>query len=525
MHGALAHVAAGSVSALQRQEATLPAAKSEEEKYKEAAKKTGETLLETETGKKIKDKAGEVATSLPGLVIIGSAATAIVTKAAVKNEALPFQPPAVPLDKVGLPGVKMKLTWEGPVRNPTKAMIGFSGTFGGPRKKSKGDKPTAAERQRAENLRKAEELRQFREGLKSPEQRAAEDEAVMRYVVQQVQDPSSPLYIPNLKPADKAPKLAPKEEKTEEEAVQREAIGPAPASAPPAVHETIREPGRPLDLATRSLMEHRMGHDFSRVRIHTDQQAATSAEAVQARAYTVGRDIVFGSGAYRPSTSTGQRLLAHELVHVVQQEGANRSGKQAQFVQRQTDPGQEERPAPSGIPTANPTPSPTTSSSGGSPVADHSPSCSLSTTGIPPSLSSCSAYAQNAWWLPMAYVNNTTCACMTTPNSTTANCVRGFLQHRLAATPTWLKNMAFAHKPLDIPGSPLYAGYQSFVQTYLTPRFYQDHVDAYQNCCCPSGPAAYPSWVAVASVPLQPCSLIGLSIRYFGSCHGTPGAW
>ena len=91
--------------------------------------------------------------------------------------------------------------------------------------------------------------------------------------------------------------------------------------APPIVHEVLRSPGPPLDVATSALMEPRFGHDFSRVRIHADAKAAESAQAIGARAYTVGRDIVFGAGQYAPRTSAGQRLLAHELTHVLQQNG------------------------------------------------------------------------------------------------------------------------------------------------------------------------------------------------------------
>lgn len=307
-------------SLLQRQEPPAAGTKTEEDKYKEAAEKTAEAFLETETGKQIKDRAEELATTLPGLVIVGGAAVGIVTKAAVKNEELLIQPPEVPLDRVGLPGVKMKLTWEGPLRNPTKAIVGFSGTFGGGEKKE-APQPTRAERQRAENARMAEAQRRYRESLKSPEQRASEEEAVMQYVVQQVQTPGSPLYVPGLKPAHEAPPLAPKaEEKQEEGAVQRKATGPSPGTAPPLVHDVLHAPGRPLDPSTRAFMEARLGHDFSQVRVHTNARASASADAVQARAYTVGRDVVFGDGHYRPHTAEGQRLLAHELTHVVQQE-------------------------------------------------------------------------------------------------------------------------------------------------------------------------------------------------------------
>jgi hypothetical protein len=62
----------------------------------------------------------------------------------------------------------------------------------------------------------------------------------------------------------------------------------------------------------------RFGHDFSRVRVHTDEGAAASARALGARAYTVGPDIVFGAGEYRPGTREGRWLLAHELAHVAQ---------------------------------------------------------------------------------------------------------------------------------------------------------------------------------------------------------------
>ncbi|HSL00271.1 MAG TPA: DUF4157 domain-containing protein [Rubrobacteraceae bacterium] len=88
---------------------------------------------------------------------------------------------------------------------------------------------------------------------------------------------------------------------------------------PPAVHEVLRSSGQPLDTKTRVFMESRLGHDFSQVRIHTNEKAAESAQGVNALAYTVGRNVVFGTGQYAPSTDAGRRLLAHELTHVVQQ--------------------------------------------------------------------------------------------------------------------------------------------------------------------------------------------------------------
>jgi hypothetical protein len=91
--------------------------------------------------------------------------------------------------------------------------------------------------------------------------------------------------------------------------------------------------GSPLPAGTRAFMEPRFGTDFSGVRLHTDAQAADSTEAIQAQAYTSGSHIVFGPGRYAPETPEGKRLLAHELTHVVQQEG-----RTLPFIQRQPAP-------------------------------------------------------------------------------------------------------------------------------------------------------------------------------------------
>lgn len=156
-------------------------------------------------------------------------------------------------------------------------------------------------------------------------------------------------------------------------------INHAPSSVsevPPIVHEVLRSPGQPLDTETRAFMEQRFAHDFSleplrvsevghphrltvnlpgdqfereaemvagvvmrkpdvvgarhlaesqrgfdfsRVRVHADAKAAQGAQAVRARAYTVGHNIVFGSGQYAPTLHEGRSLLAHELAHVIQQ--------------------------------------------------------------------------------------------------------------------------------------------------------------------------------------------------------------
>lgn len=197
-----------------------------------------------------------------------------------------------------------------------------------------------------------------------------------------------------------------------------------PEAVPPIVHEVLRSPGQPLDPATRAFMEPRFNHDFSQIRvqgitpqarsgaltvappndqfeqeaenqarqimlsaesslhngrpscwgydfsqvhIHTDAKAARSAREVNALAYTVGRDIVFGEGQYAPQTTPGRQLLAHELTHVVQQSHTG----QSLTMQRQTTfsggPGRtapdRDRPM-----VAYPGPMPYTPNPGGTPV-------------------------------------------------------------------------------------------------------------------------------------------------------------
>lgn len=113
---------------------------------------------------------------------------------------------------------------------------------------------------------------------------------------------------------------------------------PAEAAAPPVVDEVLGQTGHPLDASTRNFMEPRFGVDFSRVQLHTGWLAAKSAKAIGARAFTVGNDIVFGAAQYMPGSKATQRLLAHELTHVVQQSqlGGASYGK-ISSIQRQSD--------------------------------------------------------------------------------------------------------------------------------------------------------------------------------------------
>ena len=132
----------------------------------------------------------------------------------------------------------------------------------------------------------------------------------MPYVRSKV-DPTNPLGLPPLK-------------KKEDLLLMRKAPNeslPAPATAPPIVDDVLTQSGQPLERATRTFMEARLGYDFSRVRVHSDARANASARSIHAHAYTVGEDIVFDAGRFAPQTREGRRLLAHELTHVVQQGG------------------------------------------------------------------------------------------------------------------------------------------------------------------------------------------------------------
>ncbi|ABE61701.1 hypothetical protein Nham_0825 [Nitrobacter hamburgensis X14] len=101
--------------------------------------------------------------------------------------------------------------------------------------------------------------------------------------------------------------------------LQRFGTGAPPLALPGAVGDVLRSPGQPMPRALRTRMEEKFGQDFSAVRMHADASAQNSAAAVNARAYTVGRDVVFASSAPDLVSTAGQRLLGHELAHVVQQ--------------------------------------------------------------------------------------------------------------------------------------------------------------------------------------------------------------
>jgi hypothetical protein len=271
-----------------------------------------------------------------------------------RQRSAPTNLPEIPLDKIK-PGLKLKLTYEGPVNKPTNVVATFSVKLGkeaAPKKAAK----TESEKRREETIKLQKELYEFRQGLKTPAERAAEERAMYAQIAARLgvkgkpspisfgaagiqmgipAGPSSSAMPPSKSPAASGqfapPEMkltgesdtATKEVKKEEEAaVHRKASSESDiGDAPPIVHSVLASSGQPLDASTRVSMETRFGFDFSRVRIHTDAGAAESARAMDAAAYTVGSDIVFGGGTFSPNTPAGEHLLAHELAHIVQQEG------------------------------------------------------------------------------------------------------------------------------------------------------------------------------------------------------------
>jgi Domain of unknown function (DUF4157) len=114
---------------------------------------------------------------------------------------------------------------------------------------------------------------------------------------------------------------AEKEEEEEEVLQTKGRTGHCPEVTPELEHriQSLRGGGQPLPKSVRTFFEPRFGYDFRNVRIYRDSRAADTARAVNARAFTVERDVVFGAGQYVPKSSESSQLLAHELTHIVQQ--------------------------------------------------------------------------------------------------------------------------------------------------------------------------------------------------------------
>jgi hypothetical protein len=154
-------------------------------------------------------------------------------------------------------------------------------------------------------------------------------------------------------PVQRGPEWDTEEQAPPEQRAQRRATtspaGAAGGEAPPGVDGALArlrgQPAVALDPALRARLEPRLGADLGEVRLHTGSTAAAAAEWIGARAFTVGRDIVFGRGEYRPTTTEGQRLIAHEAVHTVQQQGGSARARRTNG-DPVADPGQVFRASP-----------------------------------------------------------------------------------------------------------------------------------------------------------------------------------
>ncbi|WP_295433346.1 DUF4157 domain-containing protein [uncultured Thiodictyon sp.] len=125
--------------------------------------------------------------------------------------------------------------------------------------------------------------------------------------------------------------VACEEEEKDEKLLRKVGAGEpdSPGTVPAIVDRALSTPGQPLEPKVRGFFEPRFGQDFSAVRVHTDALAASSAAAIGANAFAYGNHIAFAAGRYDPRSGTGQRLIAHEIAHVLQQPG---------YVARDPDP-------------------------------------------------------------------------------------------------------------------------------------------------------------------------------------------
>ena len=263
--------------------------KSTGEKVAAGAQKAGEAALKTPLGKDLQQRlrdrpdvkaVEEFVDSTPGKIAIGSVALAGAGVLVATSQPLPIGIPAIPLSST----VSLKPAITGPLDRPTGISLTLTIS-----EKSAPDKkgPSSADAVRADIARIKKDNAWLTDAI---EKARAEHGAA----------PQQP--------------------------VQRDAVPGASSGAVldhGSVDAALSGGGRPLDSLTRRTMESRFGYNFGSVRLHDGATPADAARGLQASAFTVGEDIVFGAGAYDPASAQGQHVLAHELAHVVQQHGGS----------------------------------------------------------------------------------------------------------------------------------------------------------------------------------------------------------
>jgi hypothetical protein len=302
----------------------------------DALSKSAEAALETDAGKaliqRITDdplvkKARDIVMSPVGIAL-GAAGVGVL---AATGKELPFQPPSIPLDRI-VPGLSAKITYKGPVNAPTD--VGLTLTY---REQGPAARPgrTASERYEQETARLAAAQQRFRAGLSyAPGSQEARDEqalqeSIARLVASQSSLPGFGRPLIPLQSGGPTTTATPAtaEQQRDDQPLQRSNAAPSAEDLEPAavdgslVDVAISGPGRPMEPPVRRSMEARFGYDLSAVRIHDDPAASHVAHLLDAAAFTVGRNVVFGSGRYSPASPAGGYLLAHELAHVVQAGG------------------------------------------------------------------------------------------------------------------------------------------------------------------------------------------------------------
>jgi len=223
--------------------------------------------------------------------------------------ALPVSAPGIPAD----PPAQPRFAASGPIFLQTKLAIGAV------------DDPLEREADMVAEKVMRMEAAPARISAAAPQIARKCEECKKHEEEEKLHERSGPEAAGNARETKQEPQARPKcktcEDRERDRKLQMKSSGlRGPACEPPAiVHSVLNTSGRTLDADSRDFFESRFGHDFSQVRIHADTLAQQSARAIRARAYTVGNHIAFAAGEFAPGTPDGQRLLAHELAHVVQQ--------------------------------------------------------------------------------------------------------------------------------------------------------------------------------------------------------------
>ena len=140
-----------------------------------------------------------------------------------------------------------------------------------------------------------------------------------------------------------------------------------------------------------------------------------------------------------------------------------------------------------------------------------------------PSPSQCRLSGTDADWLPPAYVHNANCRCQETPNSPSANCVRGELDAILMAVPAQTRD-EWQRQKSKLYDASLHEDYDRWLHQTAGRDIYRWHQQAHARCCCSAALPPYAQWSSTVTTPFDACSR-ERALSSFGSCRGEPGRW